>query len=630
MKGKYILIALVSLVALVFLSRLYYLQVYEDKYKFMADSNTRRDITVYPPRGYIYDRNDSLLVSNQPAYNLCVTYTELEPFDTTALCSLLGVTRENMDEQFAKFMRAIRNRKHSRHQPFAIVSQVSADDYPRIQERLYKFPGFSIEKATMRKYEYPSAANVLGFLSEISSENAVSEDSDYKLGDIIGATGVEKMYEKYLRGVPGHRYMQVDVRGKVTGSYMEERFDIQAESGKDIHLGLDIDLQRYGELLMTGKRGSIIAIEPSTGQILAMVTAPSYDPALLSGRGRTKNYARLASDPSQPMFDRALIAEYSPGSPWKIVTGLAGLSSGAVTPAFSVYCGGGYRVGNHVMGCKGGVGQTLDMLHGYQYSCTTYFATVYDRKIGYFKTPAEGMDFWAATAGALGFGKYLGTDLSTGRRGHVPDSEFYDKAYGKGRWKASTTISNAIGQGEITVTPMHLANLASIVANRGFYYRPHIIKSIDGQAVDTAFTKPVHTGIDKKHFDVVAEGMANVFRAGTARAYAISEVQFCGKTGTVENFRKIGGRRVKLPDHSMFVAFAPKDNPKIAIAVVVENGVWGARWAAPIASLMMEHYIMGGPVDELRAALEKRMIEGSLEDTYKLYDSMDNPKKTTR
>ncbi len=343
MKGKYILIALVSLVALVFLSRLYYLQVYEDKYKFMADSNTRRDITVYPPRGYIYDRNDSLLVSNQPAYNLCVTYTELEPFDTTALCSLLGVTRENMDEQFAKFMRAIRNRKHSRHQPFAIVSQVSADDYPRIQERLYKFPGFSIEKATMRKYEYPSAANVLGFLSEISSENAVSEDSDYKLGDIIGATGVEKMYEKYLRGVPGHRYMQVDVRGKVTGSYMEERFDIQAESGKDIHLGLDIDLQRYGELLMTGKRGSIIAIEPSTGQILAMVTAPSYDPALLSGRGRTKNYARLASDPSQPMFDRALIAEYSPGSPWKIVTGLAGLSSGAVTPAFSVYCGGGVR-----------------------------------------------------------------------------------------------------------------------------------------------------------------------------------------------------------------------------------------------------------------------------------------------
>ena len=212
----------------------------------------------------------------------------------------------------------------------------------------------------------------------------------------------------------------------------------------------------------------------------------------------------------------------------------------------------------------------------------------------------------------------------------MPDSEFYDKAYGKGQWKASTTISNAIGQGEITVTPMHLANLASIVANRGFYYRPHIIKSIDGQAVDTAFTKPVHTGIDKKHFDVVAEGMANVFRAGTARAYAISEVQFCGKTGTVENFRKIGGRRVKLPDHSMFVAFAPKDNPKIAIAVVVENGVWGARWAAPIASLMMEHYIMGGPVDELRAALEKRMIEGSLEDTYKLYDSMDNPKKTTR
>lgn len=630
MKGKYTLIALVTLVASVFLARLYYLQVYEDKYKFMADSNTRRDITVYPPRGYIYDRNDSLLVSNQPAYNLCVTYTELEPFDTTALCSLLGVARENIDEQFAKFMRAIRNRKHSRHQPFAIVSQVSADDYPRIQERLYKFPGFSIEKATMRKYEYPSAANVLGFLSEISSENAVSEDSDYKLGDIIGATGVEKMYEKYLRGVPGHRYMQVDVRGKVTGPYMEGRFDTQAESGKDIHLGLDIDLQRYGELLMTGKRGSIIAIEPSTGQILAMVTAPSYDPALLSGRGRTKNYAELSADPSQPMFDRGLIAEYSPGSPWKIVTGLAGLSSGAVTPAFSVYCGGGYRVGNHVMGCKGGVGQTLDMLHGYQYSCNTYFATVYDRTIGHFETSADGMDFWAATAGNLGFGKYLGTDLSTGRKGHVPTSEFYDKAYGKGRWKASTTISNAIGQGEITVTPMHLANLAAIVANRGHYYRPHIIRSIDGQVVDTSFTNPVYTGIDKKHFDVVAEGMANVFKAGTARAYAISEVQFCGKTGTVENFRKIGGRRVKLPDHSMFVAFAPKDNPKIAIAVVVENGVWGARWAAPIASLMMEHYIMGAPVNEQRAALEKRMIEGSLEDTYKLYDNMDNAKKTVR
>ena len=474
----------------------------------------------------------------------------------------------------------------------------------------------------MRHYNYASAANVLGFLSEISPNAKVSEDSDYKIGDILGATGVEKMYEKELRGVPGHHYLQVDVSGKVTGEYMEGKFDSEATTGKDINIGLDIDLQMYGEMLMQGKQGSIIAIEPSSGEILAMVTAPSYDPLLLSGRGRAKNYAALAKDPSQPMFDRGLIAEYSPGSPWKIVTGLAGLQSGAVTPEFTVYCGGGYRVGGHVMACKGGVGQTLDMRHGYQYSCNVYFATVYNRTIEHYKKSEDGMRFWTSVANSLGFGKYLGTDLSTGRRGSIPTAEFYDKVYGKGRWGGSTTISNAIGQGEITVTPMHLANLAATVANRGFYFRPHIIRKINGQEIDTSFTQRVDTGIKKEYFDVVADGMANVFKAGTARAYTIPEVEMCGKTGTVENYRKINGKRVKLPDHSMFVAFAPKDNPKIAIAVVVENGVWGARWAAPIASLMMEHYILG---KTNREYLQQRMVEGSLEETYRMY--RENPKE---
>lgn len=623
MRSKYLLISVVIAVTLIFLGRLYYLQVYEDKYKFMANSNSRRDVTIYPPRGYIYDRDGRLLVSNQSAYNLSVTYNQMVPFDTLALCDLLGVEPDNLREQFRKFNDLIRQRRQSRHQPYAVVSQISSDDYPRIQERLYKFPGFSIEKTTMRRYEYPSAANVFGFLSEISSDANLDDDSQYKIGDILGATGVEKMYERVLRGVPGHQYMQVDVTGKITGRYMDGKFDTPAESGKDIHIGLDIELQRYGEALMKGKRGSIIAIEPSTGQILAMVTAPSYDPSLLSGRGRTKNYAALALDPAKPMFDRGLIAEYAPGSPWKIVTGLAGLSSGAVTPAFSVYCGGGYRVGNHVMKCVGGVGQTLDMYHGYQYSCNTYFATVYARTLDHFKTSAQGLDFWHGTAAALGFGKFLGTDLSTGRKGYVPDSEFYDKIYGKGRWKSSTTISNAIGQGEITVTPMHLANLAAIVANRGYYYRPHIIRSIgEGEPIDTAFTNRVETGIDKEYFDVVAEGMANVFRAGTARAYAIPEAQFCGKTGTVENFAVVNGRRMQLPDHGMFVAFGPEENPRIAITVVVENGRFGRIWAAPIASLMMEYYLLG---KTNRPALEQYIMEGSLEDVYRRYDPPQTP-----
>ena len=619
MKGKYLLISMVAVLAGLFLARLFYLQVYRDEYKFLADSNSRRDVTLYPPRGYIYDRNDRLLVSNQSAYNLCVTYNQLEPFDTLALCELLGVEREYLRERFGKFNDVIRRRRHSRHQPYVIVAQISADDYPKVQERLYKFPGFSIEKTTMRRYEYPSAANVFGFLSEIGPDADLGEDSPYQIGDIIGATGVEKMYESALRGVPGHRYVQVDVTGRVTGRYMDGKFDSPAQAGRDIHIGLDIELQRYGEALMKGKRGSIIAIEPSTGQILAMVTAPSYDPSLLSGRGRSLNYAELIADPSQPMFDRGLIAEYAPGSPWKIVTGLAGLSSGAITPAFSVYCGGGYRVGNHVMKCVGGVGQTLDLYRGYQHSCNTYFASVYARTLEHFKTPSQGLDFWHATASSLGFGKYLGTDLSTGRKGYLPSSQLYDRLYGAGRWKSSTTISNAIGQGEITVTPMHLANLAAIVANRGYYYRPHIIRSIDGQPIDTAFTRRIETGIDRRHFDAVAQGMANVFRAGTARDYAIPEVQFCGKTGTVENFVRIDGRLVQLPDHGMFVAFGPEKDPRIAITVVVENGRFGRIWAAPIASLMMEHYLLG---ETRRPELEKRIMDGSLEDVYRYCDRL--------
>ena len=603
----------------VFLARLYYLQIRQDEYKLLADSNSRRDVTLYPPRGYIYDRNDRLLVSNQSAYNLCVTYQLLQPFDTLALCELLGAEPENLRERFVKFNDVIARRRHSRHQPYVIVSQISADDYPRVQERLYKFPGFSIEKTTMRRYEYPSAANVFGFLSEIGPDADLGEGSPYKIGDIVGATGVEKMYEKALRGVPGHQYVQVDVAGRVTGRYMDGKFDSPARAGGDIRIGLEIELQRYGESLMQGKRGSIIAIEPSTGQILAMVTAPSYDPSLLSGRDRTRNYALLAADPSQPMFDRGLIAEYSPGSPWKIVTGLAGLSSGAITPDFSVYCGGGYRVGNHVMKCVGGVGQTLDLYRGYQHSCNTYFASVYARTLDHFPTPAQGLDFWHATASALGFGKYLGTDLSTGRKGHLPSVQLYDRLYGPGRWKASTTISNAIGQGEITVTPMHLANLAAVVANRGYYYRPHMIRSIAGQAVDTAYTRRVETGIDPRHFDAVARGMANVFRFGTARDYAIPEVQFCGKTGTVENFVRIDGRLVQLPDHGTFVAFGPEENPQIAITVVVENGRFGRIWAAPIASLMMEYYLLG---HTNRPELEKRIREGALEDVYRYCDRL--------
>lgn len=617
MRNKYLLISLVVVVAAVLLARLFYLQVYQDKYKLLSDSNSRRDLVQYPPRGYIYDRNGRLLVSNQPAYNLCVIYNLLQPFDTLELCTLLRIDPESLRVQLDKFNQVIRLRRHSRYQPYAVVSQISPQDYPRIQERLYKYPGFSIEKTTMRHYEYPSAANVFGFLSEIGPDADLGQDSPYKIGDIIGATGVERMYEKQLRGIPGHRYVQVDVTGKVTDRYMDGKFDSPAVAGKDITLGLDIDLQRYGEALMQGKRGCIIAIEPSTGQILAMVTAPSYDPALLSGRGRSRNYAELSSDPSQPMFDRGLIAEYAPGSPWKIVTGLAGLSSGAVDPSFSVYCGGGYRVGNHVMRCVGGVGQTLDMYHGYQYSCNTYFATVYARTLEHFPTPAQGLDFWHRTATALGFGKYLGTDLSTGRKGYVPDAQFYDRLYGRGRWKASTTISNAIGQGEITVTPMHLANLAAVVANRGYYYRPHIIRSIDGQAIDTAYTQRIETGIAREHFDVVARGMANVFREGTAREYAIPQAQFCGKTGTVENFVRIDGRLVQLPDHGMFVAFGPEENPKIAITVVVENGRFGRIWAAPIASLMMERYLLGGTN---RPELEKRIMEGSLEEVYRQCD----------
>ena len=604
---KLLLITSVILVGFVFIARLFYLQLYDNSEYNIYEDNAIRKVYDYPKRGYIYDRNGKLLVANQPSYDLMVIPREVKPLDTTEFCSLLNITKDD----FIKIYNRARN--YSPRLPSVFVPQLSKEDFGKLQEKLRKYEGFYIQKRSLRSYETSIGANVLGDIGEVN-QSIIERDDYYKMGDLIGKQGVELSYEHILRGKKGIKFIQKDRFNRDIGPYKNGVFDTLPEAGKDIVITIDATLQEYGEKLMQHKRGGIIAIDPKSGEILAMVSSPTYNPNLLVGRARSANFNKLYNDSiAKPLFDRGLQAQYAPGSPFKVINALIGLQEGVITTGETVGCSMGYYYnGRRLTGCHSHA-SPVNMNAGIAQSCNAYFVNAYRKIIDKYNDPAEGMNVWANHAKSFGLGGFLNNDLSVGRPGRIPDGDFYNRGYGEGRWRSTYVVSNAIGQGEVEATPIQLANMAAAIGNRGYYYTPHIIKSIEGDTIDDKFKTPKYTTIDARHFEPIVQGMFDVYNKGTAQSLQVPGIEICGKTGTAENFAIIDGKKTQLTDHSIFVAFAPKDNPTIAIAVFVENGYWGSRFAGRIASLMIEKYIKG---EITRKDMERWILTHSLEDEY--------------
>ena len=605
MRRRYIQIITI-LIAVIFIIRLVFLQILNSEYKYLSENNAVLESPVYPERGFIYDRNGEILVANQIAYDLMVIPENTNKFDTLELSKLINIPIKDFKLNFSKAL------KFSNKIPSIILNEISKKEHAYIQEKLWKYEGFYLQKKSIRKYYHNIGANFLGYISEVNDSD-IDRDDYYQIGELIGKQGVEKYYENILRGKKGKSFFQKDRFNRIIGSYQNGRFDVAPKTATNISLTIDLDLQKYGESLFKNKRGGIVAIEPSTGEILALVTAPSYDPNILLGRKRSKNYNELANDTiSKPLFDRGLQAQYSPGSPFKVLNALIGLQEKVIDINDIYTCNKGHFYAKGAfMECHNRVGTKNNLISAIHQSCNTYFAKTYKKLINSKKTVSEGLNNWTSHLNSFGLGNYLGYDLSIGQKGFIPNSNYYDKWYQKGGWKASTIISNAIGQGEILTTPIQMANFTSAIANRGYYITPHFLKSSD--KINTEKFQKKITSIDPVHFEPVIEGMEKVVEYGTARIAKIKNIRVCGKTGTVENFIKLNGEKTQLTDHSMFIAFAPKDDPKIALAVFVENGYWGSRWAAPIASLMIEKYL-NNKIE--RKWLENRILKGSLEFEY--------------
>ncbi|ULC59238.1 penicillin-binding protein 2 [Flaviramulus sp. BrNp1-15] len=593
-------------VGLLFISRLFYLQVYNASTHNLFEDNAIRKVYDYPKRGFVYDRKGELLVANQPSYDVMLIPREVEPLDTLEFCSLLKINKQQFIDKYNKAYR------YSPRLPSVFVSHLSKEDYAVLQEKMRKFRGFYIQKRSLRHYQTTIGANVLGDIGEVNNA-IIKREPYYKMGDLIGKQGVEASYEKTLRGIKGIKFIQKDRFNRNIGPYKEGVFDTIPEQGKDITITIDAQLQAYGELLMKNKRGGVIAIEPSSGEILAMVAAPTYDPNILVGRGRSKNFTKLYNDSiAKPLFNRSLQGVYEPGSPFKLMNALIALQEDVLEPEEKVTCYKGYKYGNRFMKCHCNYGTRNDMISGIQRSCNAYFATTYRKILEKNGNASEGIDTWSNHAKSFGLGNFLGYDLKVGQKGRIPDRDYYKRIYPK-TFYSTYTISNAIGQGEVATTPIQLANMAAAIANRGYYYTPHIIKNIEGETIPEQYTKPKYTTIDKEHFEPVIEGMLQVYKKGTAASLQVKDIEICGKTGTVENFAIVDSLKTQLTDHSIFVAFAPKDNPKIAIAVFVENGYWGSRFAGKVASLMIEKHIKGYIT---RTDLEEWLLKHSLENEY--------------
>ena len=607
---KLLLYLIILSTGVVFVARLFYLQVYNTSFAALSEDNAIKVLYDYPQRGAIYDRNGRLLVTNQPSYDVMVIPRDLKPFDTLEFCSILKITKDRLIKQLKKA------RVYSPRVPSIVIPQLTKDEYAYLQEKMRKFDGFYIQKRSLRDYQTVHASNVLGYIGEVN-HSLIKKDPYYLSGDLIGMQGVEKQYEKELRGLKGIKRIQKDRFNRDIGPYKNGKYDTLPTNGKDLTITIDEELQAYGQKLIENKRGGIVALDPATGEILSLITAPSYKPELLVGRKRSPNFTRLYYDTiAKPLFDRGVKGEYPPGSPFKALTALIGLQENVVDTEDSFSCSHGFRYGRKAkLGCHSHR-SPLSMISGIAQSCNAYFANVYLRTINKYDTPQEGIDTWNKHLSSFGLGSYLGNDLSSGSRGLVPNSDFYNRQYQYPtyKWYATATISNAIGQGEILTTPIQLANVTAAIANRGYFYTPHIIKLIDGQPIqDERFTIPKQTTIDKDHFEPVIEGLHQVYTQGTAKSLQVEGIEICGKTGTAENYTKIKGKRMQLTDHSVFIAFAPKDNPKIALTVFIENGYWGSRYAGKIASLMIEKYIKG---IISRTDLEDWVLTHSLEEEY--------------
>ena len=580
---KYLVMALVVVAALILIARLFYIQIVDKTYRVSAANNALRPVTQYPARGLIYDRNGELIVYNQAAYDLLVIPVQTSVFDTARFNQILGIT---MGEFRSRMKSAV---TYSRRAPSVFMKMISSETYALLQEEMYRFPGFYVQARTLRKYTRPLASHMLGYVGEVDNK-LIGRDRYYRSGDYIGVSGIEKSYEEKLRGRKGVEIFLVDVHNNIKGSYADGRYDTVAVPGANLWSTIDLNLQEYGEKLMRNKTGSIVAIEPATGEILTLVSSPSYDPELLVGRVRSENFSMLQADTVKPLFDRALMASYPPGSTFKMMNGLIGLQENVIRPTSLFSCSMGYHAGRLTVGCHSH-SSPLNLPQAVSQSCNAWFCNAFRGILENNQYPllGEAFDHWRQYLVAFGFGNKLGIDLPNELAGNIPTRSYYDRYYGKDRWKALTVISLAIGQGEIGATPLQMANMAAVIANRGSFYIPHVVKKIgdDGSPAPLYMQKYI-TGISPENFEPVIEGMEGAVNGGagsTARGARLDSIIICGKTGTAQNPH---GK-----DHSIFVAFAPKDNPQIAIAVYVENAGFGSTFAAPIASLMIEEYLTG-------------------------------------
>lgn len=577
-KRKYVLGAVVIAVLLVYVAQLFNLQILSDEYKDKADSNAFYKKTLYPARGLIYDRKGRLLVYNQPAYDITFIPREIRKVDTLDLCNTLGITIDDFNDRMKRLRRS---RGYSSYTEQVFMSRLSAEEFAKFQEKMYRFPGFYVQKRSIRQYAYGAAGALFGDIGEVSQKK-IDNDPYYTRGDYIGTQGLEASYETVLRGKKGTEMLLRDAYGRIQGNYLNGAHDTMPTAGKDLTLGLDIELQALGEELMKDKIGSIVAIEPSTGEILCMVSAPTYDPRLLVGRQRGENHKKLSQDKRKPLMNRAIMGTYPPGSTFKTSQALTFLQEGIITPETNFPCSGGFRFNKFKLGCHAH-SSPLPLAPSIATSCNAYFCWGLVRMFSSnkYSGTAEAMNRWRDYMVSMGFGYRLGIDLPGEARGMIPNADYYTKHYGK-YWNAVTVISISIGQGEVTLTPLQIANLCTTIANRGTYIAPHLVSSIKGDTIASKYKEPHKTMAEHKAYEDVVEGMRQAVLNGTCRGADIPGIEVCGKTGTAQNRGK---------DHSAFIGFAPKDDPKIAVAVYVENGGFGAAFGVPIGALLMEKYL---------------------------------------
>ncbi len=596
----YIIGGFISVIIIIFIVRLFSIQVVDDSFKTSSENNVIRKETDHPRRGLIYDRNNELIVYNEAAYDLMITPNQASNIDTNLICSLLSIDTLALKKRLEKA------RSYSMYKSSVFMKQISVETYTKLQENMFLMPGFYVQARTLRKYPYSTASHLLGYVGEVN-QSIIKKNRYYREGDYIGVSGIEKAYEDKLKGIKGEKLLLKDVHNNIKGSFKNKKFDTKSIPGKNLTSSIDIFLQNYGEQLMKNKRGSIVAIEPSTGEILCLVSAPNYDPNTLVGRKRSENYSVLNKDSiNKPLFNRAALAQYPPGSTFKLINALIGLQEKVIKSSTRFECDDGFIYGEEKRKMKCHEHRSpLNLEESIANSCNAYFCNVYKSIIENYTTTYEGYDAWRNYVVSFGLGNWLNNDLPTGQKGFVPNKNYYDRIYGKKRWKSLTNLSLSIGQDALLTTPIQMANMTAAIANRGYYYTPHIIKEIENDSIESRFKTKIYTEIDSSYFDIVIKGMQEVVEnkeLGTSNVAKMDNVTVCGKTGTAQNPHG--------EDHSIFIGFAPKDKPKIALAVYVENGGWGSTWAVPIGSLMIEKYIN----DTIsRRYLEKRIVNGEID-----------------